>query len=528
MTLDAATLAVIRAGLEATCEEMGASLQRSAFSPNIKERRDFSCALFDTAGRLASQAEHIPVHLGSMEPSVAAVLRDLDTLRPGDTAVCNDPYRGGTHVPDVTMVNPIHVGSRLLGYAANRAHHADMGGIAPGSMPAGATRVDEEGVIFRPMLLHRRGEPVRATYDELRKTRNVPERVADFRAQRAACAVGASRIAEMVRRRGARTIRLAFDEIIERSRRWLEARLDIFPTRTVSGRDALDDDGFGPGRVPLQATIARRGRRLVVDFEGSSLQRRGNVNAPLAVTQSATYYVVKLLADPAIPSNHGLFQPVEVRAPLGSVLNPRSPAAVSAGNVETSSRVVDLLLGALAPHLRGRVPAMSQGTMNNTTIGGTSKRRPWAYYETIAGGEGATPWRPGMSGVHTHMTNTLNTPVEALEHSYPLRVRSYTIRRGSGGPGRYPGGDGVIRELELLEESVVSLLTERRGQGPRGLQGGGPGRPGRNILKDGQRTTRLPAKTTRALPAGAVLRIETPGGGAWGRRRASTRASQSL
>ena len=515
--LNPATLAVVRATLEATCEEMGSSLQRSAFSPNIKERRDFSCALFDPAGRLVAQAEHIPVHLGSMEASVLATLSELGSLKRGDTAVCNDPYRGGTHVPDVTMITPIFAANRLLGYAANRAHHADMGGIAPGSMPAGATRVDEEGVIFSPAFLYKNHRPVLATHDKLKETRNVPERVADFRAQRAACMIGAARVQEVAKRRGTKTLAEAFDSILERSRRWLEDKLPLIPSGVWRAEDSLDDDGIAPGTVPLRVRVERRGKRLIIDYEGSSSQRRGNVNAPLAVTRSASYYVVKLLVDPLIPSNHGLFEPVDVHAPEGTVLNPRSPAAVSAGNVETSSRVVDLVLAALAPALPERVPAMSQGTMNNTTIGGTSKTRPWAYYETVAGGEGATPHRHGMSGVHTHMTNTLNTPVEALEHAYPLRVRAYTIRRDSGGDGLHRGGDGVIRELELLEESVVSLLTERRQSSPQGLAGGTDGKRGINEAGTGGRREPLPSKITKTMMAGTRLRLETPGGGGWGR-----------
>ncbi len=497
---------------------MGSGLQRSAFSPNIKERRDFSCALFDTRGRLVAQAEHIPVHLGSMEASVAATLAELGQLKRGDTAVCNDPYRGGTHVPDVTMITPIFAGTRLLGYAANRAHHADMGGIAPGSMPAGATRVDEEGVIFSPSLLYKTDRAVKATHDKLQETRNVPERVADFRAQRAACMIGVSRVNEIAKRRGTKALADAFDAILERSRVWLEDKIDVIPKGVWRAEDALDDDGFAPGKVPLKVRVERRGKRLIVDYEGSSSQRRGNVNAPLAVTRSATYYVVKLLVDPLIPSNHGLFEPVDVQAPDGSVLNPRSPAAVSAGNVETSSRVVDLVLSALAAAMPDRVPAMSQGTMNNTTIGGTSKARPWAYYETVAGGEGATPVRDGMSGVHTHMTNTLNTPVEALEHAYPLRVESYTIRRGSGGAGLHRGGDGVIRELQLLEEGVVSLLTDRRLSAPRGLSGGENGKSGVNESGLPDHREGLPPKLTRTMPAGTRIRLETPGGGGWGQK----------
>lgn len=518
MSLGPAELAAVNAALQAACEEMGAALRRSAFSPNIKERRDFSCALFDAQARLVAQAEHIPVHLGSMEASVQAVLDELPSLERGDAAITNDPYRGGTHVPDVTMVVPVFAGSKLLGYAAARAHHADMGGIAPGSMPAGATEVQQEGLVIPPALLHRGGRPVRALFDLIaRNTRTPDERRADLEAQRAACALGAARAGEAAERWGAPGLQRAMQGLLGHSRAWLERELAAIPPGPWEAEDALDDDGVTDEPVPLRVRVARRGKRLDIDFEGSSPQRRGNVNAPLAVTRSACYYVVKLLTSPDIPSNHGLFEPVRVRAPAGSVLNPRSPAAVSAGNVETSQRVVDLLLAALAPALPERVPAMSQGTMNNVAMGSVAgAARPWAYYETLAGGEGACPWRDGMSGVHTHMTNTLNTPIEALEHSYPLRVRRYTLRRGTGGAGRFRGGDGLAREVELLEPTVVSLLTERRRSAPRGLAGGSDGESGRNsVLVDGDERP-LPSKATLTLPKGAVVRTETPGGGGWG------------
>ncbi len=518
MSLDAASVGVIRAALEHACREMGAALARSAFSPNIKERRDFSCALFDAEGRLVAQAEHIPVHLGSMEASVAAVLEALGALDEGDTAVCNDPYRGGTHVPDVTMVAPVYVNGGLLGYAANRAHHADMGGIAPGSMPAGARRVDEEGVVIPPVLLTEGGRTVASTMALLDQTRDPAERRADFRAQRAAAELGARRVDEQAATHGADGLADAFAALIDGSRRWLVERLADIPSGVWEAEDALDDDGVTEEPIPIRVAVSRRGDRLRIDFGGSAGQRDGNVNAPLAVTQSASYYVVKMLLDPQIPSNHGLFSPVDVVAEAGSVLNPRPPAAVSAGNVETSQRVVDVLLRALAPALPERVPALSQGTMNNLTIGAVEgAHRPWSYYETIAGGEGATPSRHGMCGVHTHMTNTLNTPIEALEHAYPMRVRRYTIRRGTGGAGRHRGGDGVVREVQLLEDAVVSLLTDRRRSRPAGLKGGEDGSAGRNLLVEGDSETALPAKLTRRVAAGSRVRVETPGGGGWGR-----------
>lgn len=512
----AAELAALQAFLHASCEEMGLALRRSAFSPNIKERRDFSCALFDAGGKMVAQAEHIPVHLGSMEASVRAVLDALPDLGPGDAAISNDPYCGGTHVPDVTLLVPVNAGGERLGFAACRAHHADMGGMAPGSMPAGATRVDEEGLVIPPTLLFRRGKPVADVFRRIEEQTRAPdERRFDLSAQRAACALGARRMENAGRRWGPRGLAAGCGELIGYSRRRLEHALRAIPEGVWGAQDALDDDGIGRDAVPLRVTLRRRGRTLDVDFSGSARQCAGNVNAPYAVTLSACAYAVKLVIDPGVPGNHGLFGPLRVRAPEGSVLNPRPPAAVSAGNVETSQRVVDLLLAALAPALPDRVPAASQGTMNNVAIGAER----WAYYETLAGGEGACPWRAGMSGVHTHMTNTENTPVEALEHAYPLRVLRYTLRRGSGGAGMRPGGDGLVREVELLEPATVSLLTERRRNPPPGLAGGLPGARGRNSLRQGGREEELPSKLTRELPAGAVVRIETPGGGGWGARR---------
>jgi N-methylhydantoinase B len=506
---------------------MGAALQRSAFSPNIKERRDFSCALFDAEARLLAQAEHIPVHLGAMEASVQAVLQAFpEGLARGMVAGTNDPYSGGSHVPDVTLVVPIHDGRTLLGHAATRAHHADMGGIAPGSMPAGATRLDEEGVVLPPMLLAKGKGWERAALALLARTRHPEERRLDLEAQAAACRLGALRAAEAAQRWGLRSWGEACEGILAHSRAWMQREAQAVPSGAWAATDALEDDGAGTAPVPLRVRVQRRGKRLVVDFAGSAPQTLGNVNAPLAVTRSATYYVAKLLLGPFIPSNRGLFDCIEVRAEEGSVLHPRPGAAVSAGNVETSQRVVDVLLAALAPALPERVPAMSQGTMNNVAMGSAG----WAYYETLAGGEGAWPWRHGLGGVHTHMTNTWNTPVEALEQAYPLRVLRYTLRRGTGGAGLHGGGEGLVRELLLREETSLSLLTERRTAGPRGLAGGGAGAPGRNTLvhPDGREET-LPSKVTRTLPAGARVVVETPGGGGWGQTAGgiSTRSSRA-
>ncbi|HTR60265.1 MAG TPA: hydantoinase B/oxoprolinase family protein [Candidatus Binataceae bacterium] len=521
MKLDAIALAVMNNRLAAIAEEMGVVLGQTGYSPNIKERHDFSCALFDTRGELVAQAAHIPVHLGSTPLSVRAAIEHLQ-LNPGDVAALNDPFAGGTHLPDLTLVMPIFLGNerRPFAYAANRAHHADIGGMAPGSM-ALATEIYQEGFRLPPVKIVERGEishDVMALF--LANTRVHEEREGDLRAQIAALRVGSDRLRAVVSASGRSTVSAAMDALKEYSARLMTSSLRALRPGTYRARDFLDDDGFGTRKIPLQVAIAIRDGRAAVDFAGSSPQVRGSVNANYAITLSATFYVMKCLASEAVPANEGLMRPIKLVAPAGSIVNALPPAAVAGGNVETSQRIVDVLFRALAKAAPDRVPAASSGSMSNLTIGGFDRfrNRHFSYYETTAGGAGAAPAHPGASGLHTHMTNTLNTPIEALEAYYPMRITEYRIRRGSGGRGKARGGDGLIRELECLVESNVSLLTERRSLRPWGLAGGGEGAAGANYLVRGRKLTKLAAKTNLTAQPGDRVRIETPGGGGWGRR----------
>src|SRR5437588_6649726 len=497
--MDPVTLQVMVGALRAACEEMGVVLVRAAHSANIKERRDASTALFDARGEMAMQAEHIPVHLGAMPAAVEAVrAEDPDE---GDAWVLNDPYRGGTHLPDITVVSPVHVEGELAGYAASRAHHADVGGRIPGSMPADSRRLDEEGVVLEPTRLVRRGELDREVLGRIvERMRGPSQRVADLRAQLAANRAGAARLAELAGRHGLDTVREAMAATLDYAERRTRAAI----ARLGAGeREASDGLEAPEGDLELRLRARVDGDSLSLDFTGSADQHEGNMNCPLAVTLSACYFAVRVLADPDVPPCAGAYRPVEVIAPSGSVLNARPPAAVVAGNVETSSRVADLVLAAFDR-------ALGQGTMNNLTLGDDRV----VYYETIGGGQGACPDAPGPSAVHVAMSNTLNTPVEALELEFPLRMVEYAVRRGSGGAGRYDGGDGVVRELEALAPLRYSLITERRRHAPAGAEGGAPGAPGRNLL-DG---TELPPKASGSLEPGQRLRIETPGGGGYGAR----------
>jgi N-methylhydantoinase B len=493
MSVDPVELQVILGALRATCEEMGAVLIRSAHSANIKERRDASTALFDAAGEMVMQAEHIPVHLGAMPAAVAAV-RD-EPQAPGRAWVLNDPYRGGTHLPDITVVTPIFArdGADLLGFAACRAHHADVGGPTPGSMPADSRTLAEEGVVIEPQPLDEAAIARLAA-----QMRQPHQRRADLRAQLAANRAGARRLEQLAERTGAATLRAAMTEVLDYAERRTRACIAALPDGVRTASDVLE---AMDGDLELRLTATVEGERLVLDFSGSAAQHDGNLNCPLAVTRSACYFAVRVLTDPDIPPSAGTYRPIEVRAPEGSLLNARSPAAVVAGNVETSSRVADLVLAAF-----GR--ALGQGTMNNLTLGDET----FTYYETLGGGQGACLGAHGPSGVHVAMSNTLNTPVEALELEFPLRVTEYALRRGSGGAGRWRGGDGVVRELEALAPMTYSLLTERRRHAPPGAGGGEPGALGRNLL-DG---SELPPKARGRLEAGQRLRIETPGGGGQG------------
>ncbi len=502
-------------------EEMGAALQRSACSPNIKERRDFSCALFDGAGRLVAQGDHMPVHLGSMPASVRAVLEDLP-LRRGEMGLLNDPFRGGTHLPDLTLVSPLFLENedRPAWYLANRAHHSDIGGMTPGSMPLG-TEIFQEGLRIPPVRFLRDGEPDRDLMAVLLANVRTPEeRVGDLMAQVAANRVGERRLAALIARHGRDTVDAYAGHLIDYAGRLVEELLAGIPDGTWSFEDALDDDGTGSGPVQIAVTITLSGRRARVDFSGSAPQTAGPVNAVEAITRSAVLYAFRCLLPVEAPANDGCYRPIAIHAPEGSVLNARPPAPVAAGNVETSQRIVDVVFGALARALPDRIPAASSGTMNNLTIGGIDPRtaRPYAYYETIAGGMGARPGRDGLSGCHTHMTNSLNTPVEAIEQALPVVMTRYTLRRGSGGGGRRRGGDGVIREMRFLAPAEVTLLADRRDGAPWGAQGGDPGLPGEDHLTRGGSTERLAGKFRRRVEEGDVLTIMTPGGGGWGRR----------
>jgi N-methylhydantoinase B len=489
--MDAVDLQLMAGALRACCEEMGAVLIRSAHSPNIKERRDASTALFDAAGEMVMQAEHIPVHLGAMPAAVAAV-RDLD-ITPGSAYILNDPYRGGTHLPDITVITPIHADGRLLGFTAARAHHADVGGPTPGSMPADSATLADEGVVIEPRGLDE------ATIEELVSQMRAPDqRRADLRAQLAACRAGERRLLELHARTGDAALRAAFAEVLEYAERRTRACLAAIPDGVRTAEDVLE---AREGDLPIRLVARIDGDRLVLDFTGSADQHAGNLNCPLAVTRSACYFAVRVLSDPDIPASAGAYRPVEVIAPEGSLLNARYPAAVVGGNVETSSRVADVVLAAFGH-------ALGQGTMNNLTLGSDEV----AYYETIGGGQGACADADGPSGVHVAMSNTLNTPVEALELEFPLRMIRYQRRRGSGGAGEHRGGDGVIREVEALKPLTYSLITERRRVSPAGAAGGRPGSPGRNLL-DGRE---LAAKAIGRLEPGQRLRIETPGGGGYG------------
>jgi len=538
---DPITLEILKNLFVSVAEEMGVTLGRTAYSPNIKERRDYSCACFlaDPPGQMIAQAAHIPVHLGAMPASALAAMQAVAAWSPGDLVVLNDPYLGGTHLPDITMITPMFAAeadARPSFVVVSRAHHADVGGISPGSMPL-ATEIFQEGLIIPPIKLVEAGRTNQAVLDLiLRNVRTPAERRGDLAAQMAAHRVGEQRLKDIVERYGLeQTLRYAH-ALLAYAERLTRSAIARIPDGTYSFTDELDDGGAqlqlaslaaesrDQGEGPrIQVTIRVQGDSMVVDFGGSSPAVSGSLNAVRAITQSATWYAVRCVAGAevtGVPVNSGSFAPVEVVVPRGSLLDADPPHAVAGGNVETSQRIVDAVLGALAQALPELVPAASQGTMNNITVGGydTGRGTAFAYYETIGGGAGGGPAGDGLSGVHVHMTNTLNTPVEALEYSYPLRVRRYSLRRGSGGSGRHRGGDGLVRDIEFLCPARVTLLTERRRTAPYGLQGGGPGKRGRNVLWHiGQEQEQeLPGKAEIRVSPGDVLSLQTPGGGGWG------------
>jgi len=518
--IDPITLEVLRHALSAVADEMNANLIRTAYSPNIKERRDCSSAIFDPSGRMIAQAESIPVHLGAMPYSVAAAIGRIGDPSPGDVVVLNDPYAGGAHLPDITFVAPVFFDGVLIGYVADRAHHADVGGKEPGSLAGDSTEIFQEGIRIPPVRLWKGGRLDHDLFDLiLLNVRTPDERAGDLRAQYAACSIGIERLRRLADRYGMEPLLEGMEAILDYSERRMRSEIERLPDGSYSFSDRLDDDGVSPHPVPIKVTITVDRDRLVVDFTGSAQQVDGPVNAVYAVTVSATYYAIRALTDPEIPPNAGCYRPIRIIAPEGSVVNPSPPAPVVGGNLETSQRIVDVILGAFARPLSDRVIAACQGTMNNLAIGGVDPEagRPYTLYETIAGGFGARPDSDGIDGVHSHMTNTLNTPIEALETSYPLRVERYELIAGSGGEGKYRGGQGIRRDITCLRgEARVSLLTDRRKRPPYGLAAGGPGRVGENVLIRDGREIPLPAKGTVTVKAGDTISIRTPGGGGYG------------
>ena len=499
MSLDPVTLSVLAASLAGVAEEMGTVLVRSAYSSNIKERRDCSAALFDAEGRMVAQAEHIPVHLGAMPESVAAVIaRDP---RPSDVWILNDPYAGGTHLPDITLVSPVETGGRIIVYGVTRAHHSDVGGMSPGSMPSASRDLWQEGLII---------PPVRLTADILdvicANSRTPRLRRGDFRAQMSANRIAQQRLSEMADRHRLDTLLAGFEEVRGYAERRTRDALRALPDGTYRASSEIEGDGLSDRDIPLKVSVTIEGDTVGIDFSGTAKAVEGNVNCPLSVTRSACYFALRVLLPEDIPANAGTYAPLKIAAPEGSVVNARPPHAVVAGNVETSQRVADTVLAALASV--ADVPAGGQGTMNNVIIGGQG----WTYYETVGGGQGASSRGDGPSGIHVGMTNTLNTPIEALELEYPMRVEHYELAANSGGDGRHRGGDGIVRSVRVLEGATLSLLTDRRRHQPTGLAGGGPGSRGRNLI--GHRE--VPAKTTLRLAAGDVVTVITPGGGGWG------------
>ena len=530
---DPTTLEIYRALFTSVAEEMGIALRRTAFSPNIKERRDYSCAVFDASGSVIAQGDHMPVHLGSMPMAVAAALNEIN-IEPGDVVALNDPFAGGTHLPDVTLVKGVFASGRIarspsrplaaavsrpLFYVANRAHHADIGGATPGSMGL-ATDIYGEGIRIPPIRIVRGGNVDPDTMRLLlANVRGNTERRGDFEAQIGSLKTGATRLLEIVAVRGEReTINYAA-QLISYSARLMRHTISAIPDGVYRAVDVLDDDGIGNSPVTIAVRITIEGNNATVDFDGSSPQVAGAINAVEAITVSAVSYVFRCLVPGDVPASAGLMHPIRVIAPAGTIVNASPPASVAGGNVETSQRIVDVLFKALASAIPQRIPAASQGTMNNLTIGGIDSRtgNEFSYYETVAGGAGARPDLDGLSGVHTHMTNSLNTPAEALEYAYPLRVREYRLRKGSGGRGKRRGGDGVIREIETLVPARMSLLADRRKNGPYGLNGGEAGQTGTNVIIRDKKAIKLAAKGSHLLEAGDRVRIETPGGGGWGR-----------
>ncbi len=521
--LDPLTFEIVKNALSSVAEEMGVVLRRSSFSPNIKERRDFSCALFDPNGRLVAQAEHVPVHLGAMPYSVRIVIEHFkNDLSPGDTVILNDPFHGGTHLPDITLVSPIFLNGERIGFAATRAHHSDVGGSTPGSMSSLSTDIHQEGLRIPPVKITEGGKMNKQILGLiLANVRTPNERLGDLRAQESAKIVGAKRLIELVRKFGLKTVLGGMQQLQSYSRDLMLNEIRKLPKKTVSAVDFLDDDGFDTKKIAIRVRVTVRDREVEFDFTGSADQVKGPVNAVYSVTLSAVYYVVRCITDPNIPANAGCFEQIKVVAPAGTVVNAAPLAAVAGGNVETSQRIVDVSLKAFGGIVPERVCAACQGTMNNVTIGGLDPRTGsyFTYYETIAGGFGGRRHKDGIDGIHSHMTNTLNTPIEALETAYPLQVERYELVNGSGGDGRSRGGMGVRRDVQILaDNATVSLMGDRQKNAAWGIFGGKPGQPGEYSIRgrDG-RHERLASKCSVRARRGDVLSIVTPGGGGYGR-----------
>ncbi|WP_455203815.1 hydantoinase B/oxoprolinase family protein [Kaarinaea lacus] len=524
--MDAIELSLFSSRIEAICDEMGAVLQRTAFSPNIKDRLDFSCAIFDQRGALCAQAAHIPVHIGSMAYAMRGIVKQLQWT-PGDMVVLNDPYLGGTHLPDVTVIAPLFVVPQpgkpeekleLAGFVVNRAHHADIGAESPGSMPI-STTLEEEGLVIPPTKLMRDGAIDSDVIGKITaRTINQEQTIGDFTAQISANRSGVQRLQKLIDSIGLQNYRNNLDALNDYAERIAHTALDAIPDGRYQFKDVLDDDGLGHTDLAINVSVNVKGHHIDVNFDGTAAQTPGNVNCPLSVAAAGVYYVFRCLMPAYTPNCEGVFRAITINAPPGCLLNAQRPAAVAAGNVETSTRVVDVIMGALAQAIPQQIPAASHGSMNNLAMGARQHLHDhgwqWDYYETIGGGMGAGPQSAGLHAVQTHMTNTRNTPVEVIEQNYPLRVRRYGIRRGSGGTGGHNGGDGIVREFEFLQSATVTLLTERRRHQPWGLNGGAAGAVGENRFND----EILPGKITFQVKSGDRLSIQTPGGGGWGRR----------
>jgi len=514
------TVEVIRGALEYTTEEMGIILRNSAYSANIKERMDHSCAIFDSQGRMLAQAEHIPVHLGAMPIAVEQVMKDFEEMYPGDMFVLNDPFRGGTHLPDLTLIAPIFYNEKLVGFVVNRAHHSDIGGKTPGSMPGDAEEIFEEGLVIPPVKLMDKGIINKDVLEIILKNTRTPEiRKGDLMAQIAANNIGRKQVLKLIEKYGLTTFQECVEAILDYSERRMIKEIQKFPKVKVNAEDYLDDSGVDDNPIRIRVSVIIRENELIFDFTGTDKQIRGPVNAPYSVTLSASYYVLRAVTDPTIPANHGAYRPLTVKTEKGTVVDAIPPCAVSGGNVETSQRIVDVLLKAFSQIIPDRIPAACQGTMNNILIGGINPRnnKPFTFYETIGGGYGARPGLDGIDGIHSHMTNTMNTPIEEIEKRFPLLILKYELRKDSGGLGKWRGGLGIERVYKLLTAAKLSVLGERHKFRPWGLKGGLPGAGGEYfVIKNNGEKITLRSKETIWLQQGDIIVIRTPGGGGYG------------